>query len=820
MLSEAIQPTDAVRTRSGAAAVMCAHCSLPVPSGLVDADAEQQFCCNGCRTVYEVIHASGLDGYYKLRDRFADKPQRAASGRRRYEALDSPAFRSLYIREDAGGMCAVDLQLEGVHCPACVWLIEKLPTILDGVLETRLEMRRGIVHVRWDDRVVRLSAIASKLGSLGYPAHPASGVRQRDIHRREDRRMMVRIAVAGAIAGNVMAIAFALYGGMLHGIADEHAALFRWVSLVLTFLCLAWPGRVFFRGAIAALRTGSLHMDLPVALGLGVGAIWGAANTIRGVGDVYFESVTAIVFLLLIGRWIQQRQRRRAADAVEALFALTPATARVIEDGVAQEKPIESITPGCTIEALAGETIPIDGAVIQGESTINRALLTGESAPISVGVGDRVEAGAINVEAALTICAEAAGQDTRVGRLMALMERCANERAPIVRMADRLAGFFVAAVLALAAMTAALWLFLDRGQAVNNVSALLIVTCPCALGIATPLAVVVAIGRAARRGILIKGGDALESLHRPGVVILDKTGTITAGMQQIAWWRGEESAKPLARALESESAHPIARAFCLEFDDTGLRATEVKHAVGSGVEGLVDGQCVRVGSPAFVRMIATTEPSWVAEAIAEAASSAQTPVLIAMEGRIVAVAAFGDPVRTDTASAIDQLRRFGWSVLIASGDHPQVVSAVAREVGLDEHSCFGAMSPEDKLALVGTHAAAGTVVMVGDGVNDAAALAAATVGVAVQGGAEASLAAADVYLSNPGLSPLVELIEGSNRTVGVIRRNFTVSILYNVISAAMAIAGIINPLIAAILMPLSSFSVVTLSYRCRTFGEK
>lgn len=821
MIAEATQfgPAPAPDTIDRLRTPACAHCSLPVPEGLIDRAQAQQFCCHGCQTAYSIIHGCGLDAYYRLRQATQTSASPARNTARRYAEFDDPAFTALYARPVQGGLLHAELLLENVHCTACVWLLEKLPAVLPGVASARLDFRRSAIAITWDPAAVPLSAIARTLDSLGYAPHPARNGAARDLRRQTDRRMLIRLAVAGACAGNVMLLALALYAGMFDSMEPHYAQLFRWTSMLISLVSLAWPGSLFFRGALSAIRTRTLHLDFPIAVGLAAGAVWGVINTVRGTGEIYFDSLSVLVFALLAGRLIQHRQQRWSADAVELLFSLTPTSARVLRDSQFAEVPIQTVAIGDTVEILAGDSAPVDGVITDGESSIDQALLTGESRPVDVRPGDEIAAGAVNLGGRLLVLVRATGESTRVGRLMRMVEDAGRRRAPIVRLADRFAGHFVAGMLTLAAITALIWSFVDPSRAIDNAAALLIVTCPCALGLSTPLAMTVAIGRAARRGILIKGGDAIQSLARPGTIFLDKTGTITRGTTTLVRWHGDDSLQPLVASLESEFAHPIARALVAAFAGSpAAPAASGVRAHQSGIEGTIAGIHLRIGSPAFVRgldrsgRLAAVENSIIAADL--------TPILVAVNGRIAAAAGLGDPVRPDARESIDRLRRMGFRVGILSGDHPDLVAAVGRSLGLDPADVRGGVPPEEKLAVVAAAAKSGPVIMVGDGVNDAAALAAATVGVAVHGGAEASLAAADVYLGRPGLAPIADLILASRRTMGVIRRNFAASIFYNAVAAALAMTGILSPLIAAFLMPISSLTVLTLSFRTRTFGDR
>jgi P-type Cu2+ transporter len=806
--------------------VACSHCGLPVPAGLIDPGSSLQFCCHGCQTVYEMIHGCGMDRFYRLRDATGAASPPARVTDLRYRELDDPIFRDLYYQTLPDGTQSTELYLEGVHCSACVWLVEKLPMIAPGVLEARLDIRRSLVRIRWDDSQVALSQIARTLNSLGYPPHPAKDARARQQRRREDQRFLIRIGVAAACAGNVMTLAFALYGGMFTGIEDQYSQLFRLASMGFGLIALLWPGSLFFRGAWAALRTRTAHLDLPIAIGLLAGSVAGTINAIRGTGEIYFDSLTMLILMLLVGRWIQRRQQRWAGDAIELLFSLTPTSARRMTESGIELVPLEAIVPSDVVEVRAGDSIPTDGQVLEGQSTIDQSLLTGESHAVPVAPGQVVHAGTVNLSARLLVEVQQVGDQTRVGRLMRLVEQCSQRRAPIVLLADRIAGWFVLVVLLLAVLTFGLWMMWDSSRAVDHAVALLIVTCPCALGMATPLAVTVALGRAARRKILIKGGEILEVLSRPGMVVLDKTGTLTASRTSVLQWSGDDAVLPLVAAIQRHSAHPIATAlvqFCeqrIGQDRTAAQATEVQQTMGGGLAGTVDGRRVVIGSARFVRQMDCRIDHSMLQAEQSALDQAATPVLVAVDQQVIAVAALGDPLRDDAAQALDQLRRMGWKVRILSGDHPSVVRAVAQQLDVAPQDAVGGATPEDKVQYVEQAARQGPTVMVGDGVNDAAALSAATVGIAVHGGAEASLAAADVYLSRSGLIPVVEVIQAARNTLRTIRRCLTASLCYNALAASLAIIGWIGPLTAALLMPISSFTVLTLAFTSRTFGDR
>ncbi|HET9991872.1 MAG TPA: cation-translocating P-type ATPase, partial [Kofleriaceae bacterium] len=503
--------------------------------------------------------------------------------------------------------------------------------------------------------------------------------------------------------------------------------------------------------------------------------------------------------------------------AAEMLLALTPSRARrIAADGTIAEVSIEAIEVNDRLAVRAGETIPIDGVIYAGTSAIDAGLLTGESRPVDVGPGDRVHAGTVNVAGPLELVATAVGEDTRVGALVTKITALATRRAPIERLVDRIAGRFVTIVTLAAAIVFALWSLASPALGAEHAMALLIVTCPCALALATPLAVTVALGRAARCGILVKGADALERLATPGTLYIDKTGTLTEGRLAIATWLGDLDARPLAAAIEAGSAHPIARAFAV---DDAPAATEVREELGHGIAGIVDGHRVLVGAPGWIRTRCVRHQEvdgW----IADVARRGETPIAIAVDNRIVAVAGLADPVRGDARSALASLAQLGWQVEVLSGDDPRVVAIVGQELGLAAARCSGAMSPENKLARIESARTRGPVAMVGDGVNDAAAIAAATCGIAVSGAAEVAIEAADVYLRSPSIEAIAATARGAVATLATIRRSLKISLAYNLTAGTLAAVGLIHPLLAAVLMPASSLTVLASSLRSRAFRDR
>lgn len=807
--------------RSRPQGVACAHCGLPVPADRIAECVGPSFCCAGCATVYEMINGAGLSRYYELKAADIDaEAVQAHPHLGSYAEFDDAEFGRLHAR-DQGGRKRIELYLEGVHCAACVWLVEKLPEVLPGVESVRLDFGRSVVSVEWNPGQVRLSQVAVALDRFGYPPHPYRSAERRALSRKEERGMLIKLALAGAVAGNTMLMAVALYAGAWQD--PSISAFMRWLSLVITLPAVLWAGQTFFRGAWAGMRARTLHMDLPVSIAIATAtgaSIW---NTIAGNGGVFFDSVTMLIFLLLAARWLQFRALRASSDASELLFSLAPSRARLVgDDGAVRDVPVETIVQGQVVEVLAGESIPADGVIVQGQSRVDNALLTGESLPVDVQLGDQVHAGGLNQQSRVLVRVSATGENTRVGKLLAAVQMAQQRRAPIVQLADRMAVAFVSAVLVLAALSGLLWWSHGPALVIERIVAMLVVTCPCALGLATPLAIAHALGAAARAGIYVKGADTIEALTRIQTVVFDKTGTLTAGKVALTSYDGPHELLRSVAALESSSSHPYAKAVqeAVPAGERGV-ADDVHDTAGGGLRGRVDGHDLAVGNEAYLRRLGVSMSGQWAGRVQQAARTKGSPVLVARDGDVVGLMTFGDPMRPEAAAAVAWLRGLGMRVGVLSGDHGGVVARVAQELGIGASDAQGDVTPEGKLERVEQLAASGeAVAMVGDGVNDAGALAAARVGIAVRGGAEVSLATADVFLTRSGLEPVVELFRGARSTMRVIHRGLAISVVYNLIGAGLALAGYVDPLAAAVLMPVSSLTVILSAMWSRPFPKR
>ena len=815
----------------------CAHCGLPVgPYPVSDSETGEEllFCCTGCSMVYDALESAGFsDTYYKLKSLTPGgssiKPSSVQLDPLRLSELDTEAFVEAHTRAGVNGAREATFFLDGVHCAACVWLVERMPFEVEGVLRVELDLSRARLSLTFNPEQVRLSVVALWLARFGYVMYPAheQGSASRT---RVERRLLMKMGVCWALAGNVMLFAFALYAGLGQTSDVSLAKGAQWASLLLASISVTYGGSEFFRKAWASLnvslsmkRFHHLHMDIPISLGILVGFGHSAWATLSGQGEIWFDSITVLIAALLTARWLQLRSRRLAGDASERLLNLIPSMVRRITDS-ADESELVNVTAlraGDVVSVPAGEVIPVDGVVTEGVSKVDKSVLTGESAPEPIQSGMWIEAGATNLQRVLQIRVVAAGTHTRVGKLMTWINDRKSKTAPVVLMADRLSGYFVIGLLSLTIATCIGWMLIDPSQITQRVVALLVISCPCALGMATPLAMAIAAGRAARSGIYIKSDEATQQLTEIDTVVLDKTGTLSEGRMSVVDLKGDLAALSFAAELERQSNHPIARAILeagIQYEAAPLTEdVEGFEAIaGSGIRGWVSGKQVAVGRPSWVASLSASKPALDA-ALEHFATEGHTPVAIAVEGRMIVALAIGDRVRDDARPMIEALSKQGKAIYLLSGDHQAVVNRMADRLGIPASRAIGNMSPEEKKAFI--ERLPGKTAMVGDGVNDAAALQAADVGIAVEGGSTPSQVAADVFLTREGLQPVLEVVQGAKHVMKVIRRNLGFSLVYNAAGATAAMFGFVTPLVAAIAMPVSSLVVVAASILQTSFSR-
>ncbi len=757
------------------AARTCAHC------GDVVRGEDALFCCAGCASAHEIIGAAGLDAFYRrLEDKRAHRP------------LPLDADFTDHARATAGDQAELDLLVDGLDCAACVWLIESLLARDPAIQRARVQMSTRRLSLRWRGTPAVANRYAGLVASLGFRLAPYDAALQAGADDREARELLRCLAVAGFAAANVMLLSVSVWSGHDGSMGEATRTLFHFLSAAIALPAIAYAGRPFFRSAIGALRNGRTNMDVPISIGVVLASVVSLHETFAGEQHAYFDSAITLLFFLLIGRYLDRRARGRARHAVQSLLALASRSATVIgADGSTESRRVDRLQPGDLLLVAAGERLGADGVVSDGRSSMDAALVSGESVPQSVAPGSRVFAGMVNLGAPLRVRVSAAGEHTLLSEIVRLVEAAERGRSRFVALADRVARAYAPVVHVTALLTFLGWLVLGAmawDRALLIATAVLIITCPCALALAVPVVQVVASTRLLRRGVLLLSPTALERLAQVDHVVLDKTGTLTLGRPELV---GDVDPAALADAarLAVASRHPLAQALVRAAGDTAPEADVVEHPG----QGLSAGDR-KLGSAAFC-------------GLAQAGDDGLSELWFTVPGRNAVRFAFADRLRSDAAQAVATLRARGLPVELLSGDRPAAVSRAADAAGIETWQA--GVSPAGKAARLATLAAEGRrVLMIGDGLNDAPALAAAHASISPATAAEATQNAADAVFQGDALSPAVETLIVARKADRLVRQNLAIALVYNLSAVPLAILGEVTPLVAAIAMSSSSLLVI------------
>ncbi|MCC7079277.1 MAG: heavy metal translocating P-type ATPase [Burkholderiales bacterium] len=778
----------------------CWHCGdtlPPDPPQALVAGAPHPVCCQGCRAAVEWIDQLGLADYYRLRSATPPRLADPARSRRSADVWQRPDLVRHVVRILADGRREALLSVDGIRCAACVWLIERSLAAVAGVQLVQVNGLAQRARIVWDEQRANLATILHALARIGYDALPLGAGALDDARRRESNAAMKRLAVAGFGAMQAMMYASALYLGAIETMDPAARELMRWLGLLVATPVVFYSAQPFFQGAWRALRARTLGVDVPVALAIAL--IFGAsvAQALRGAGEVYFDSVSMFVFFLLAGRYLTMRARHRAGDLADALARLAPAYAeRYLADGSLERVGASELAPGDRVHVAQGMRIPADGVLVSAACRVDEALLSGESAPMRRRCGDALVGGSMVVEGPAILRVERVGADTALAGIAALVARAQSTRPRLARAGEQAAAGFVARVLALAALCAIGWSFVDPARAFAATLAVLVVSCPCAFALAVPAAITRALALLASMRVFVVRPDAVEQLARASHAVFDKTGTLTDTRLELITIDAagdRDQALALAAALARGSRHPVAQALVRAAAGLAVRhADSIRSVDGGGLAGVVGKRSYRLGSPAFVLA---------------AGQADDDAVILADDSGVIAIFRLSERLRSGASEAVDALRAGGIEVEIVSGDAASKVAAAARRLGITQWRARQSASAKLE-RLHELHAGGAQVLVVGDGVNDAPLLAGADVSVALASGAELARASGDVILDADCLNTLPEARLIARQTMAVLRQNQRWALTYNLTVVPFAALGLVPPWLAALGMSVSSLAVV------------
>ncbi len=788
----------------------CFHCNEPVLTGEQFVtrinDYDELMCCPGCQAVSQAIVDAGLLSYYKFRTEPGSKQTALVpEALNAFSAYDLAEVQQDFVHSE-DNIDSISLSIDGITCAACAWLIEHKVKQLSGVRQVMVNSTTQRAMIRWDKQQVKLSDILGQISRIGYQAAPYQVDEQELTAKQNSRKFLLRLGLAGFATMQVMMFALALYTGYFTVLDVQYRDYFRWVSMIFATPVVLYSAQPFYFSAIRTLLSGKLNMDVSVSIAIGGAYVASCFATVNGTGEVYFESVSMFTFFLLLGRYFEQKARQKASVSSSNLHKLVPLTAHLVTQSGHEEIPAKKLRLNDIILVKPGDIVAADGLVVEGHTSINEAMLTGEQMPIDKLLDSQVFAGTINLDQPIKVKVTALGQDQLVAEIIRLQELASNTKPAVALLADKLSRYFSGSILTIATITYLVWRHIAPEDAFWVTLSVLVATCPCALALATPTAVTCATAIFTRLGIITRKAGVFEKLPQIKHVVFDKTGTLTCGtlsITEVKCYRDlvKEEILAIAAALESGSRHPIATAFASHVQ-ANVIATQVQHDVGFGINGLINGIEYRIGNASFTgaepNLRLVNQMIWLARR-----DGAELEVVASIE--------IQDNLRPDSKQTVDSLKQQGCQVSIASGDSSGHVQSLAAELGINDVH-YG-LTPADKLALVTQLQQSTTVAMFGDGINDAPVLAGADLSVAMGSGSAIAKNSADLILLGDHLSRFTQALRVAKLTTQIIRQNLAWALGYNALILPLAVTGHVAPYIAAVGMSASSLIVVGNSLR-------
>lgn len=788
--------------------VECTHCHLDFDESVMIADEEHYFCCTGCQGVYHLLSDSGLDNFYdKLGKQKLSAPSHTFEDS---SSFDTSSFYELFVKKNEDGFEEISLVIEGIHCSACVWLNEKAINKLEGVVEVNINYATSKAKLVWADHIIKLSAIIDMIRAIGYNAYPYDPSIQEEKANKERKDFYLRIVVAFFGAMNIMWIAIAQYAGYFTGMDQEMKTILNVAEWILATPVLFYSGWIFFKGAYFGFKNKIVNMDILVATGASLTYIYSIYITLFGDGEAYFDSVAMIITFVLVGKFLEVLSKKSAADTMDLISKHIPNEVNIIKEGVVERISVHEVSVGDTIEIKPGEKAALDGEVLEGEGYFDEASLSGESHPILKKPGERIVSGTICVDTLFRYKVQKDFSHSTLSKLVSMLENAMSKKPSIEMLANKISGVFSSVVLGLSFLTFLVWWSwphsFDRSFMVAI--SVIVIACPCALALATPVATLIGLSLGGKRGILFKEAAMLEVMAKADMLIVDKTGTITEGKPTVVKVEVlNEVNQALLLGVCESSLHPIAQGLAsyLKKENetlTPLKLSSSKQVPSRGIEAVYEGQKVLGGNAEFMREAG----------IKVEVSSPYSLFFFAVDNKLISYYELRDKPKEGVEELLDMCKENKIEVVMLTGDHEDAAESIAKEVGITNF--HAGLSPEQKAEYVSKHQDK-VRVMVGDGVNDVLALAHANIGIAMGSGSDIAIEVSDVVLLNDSLKSLKEAFLISRRTFFLVKQNLAISLVYNLITIPLAMAGYIIPLIAAASMSFSSLLVVGNSLRIK-----
>ena len=776
------------------------------------------FCCKGCQGVYHLLEDEGLDSFYeKLGDTTLQPASQYTQNSEGLEKFDLEGFKNKYITVHNDGLYEINLIIEGIHCSACVWLNEKVLHRTEGVMEASINYTNNKARVVWEPEEVELSHIIHTIRSIGYNAYPYDPKLQEERAAKTRKSYYSRILVAIFGSMNIMWLAIAYYAGYFTGIEQSHKDILHVAEFILATPVLFYSGWVFFRGAYYGYKNRFVNMDTLVASGALLAYIYSIYAMVTQQEEVYFDSVAMIITFVLVGKYLEVVSKKQAVDTLDSVMGTTPTEATIVKDGVKSLVSVENILVGDTLELKPGEKVVIDGHLSRGEASFDESSLTGESEPVFKKAGDPVLSGSICLDSTVWYETDKDASTSLLTSIVKLLEDSITKKPRIEQLANTVSGYFSTTILAIALLTFAGWMFYSGSfeQSLIIAISVIVIACPCALGLATPMATLVGIGMAAKRNILFKEAAFLETMAKSNLLALDKTGTITEGKPSVKAVQQFAAYDPnLLFSLVSTSNHPVAKGIadylsesCENVREVPLE--EIRTIQAKGLQASYEGQKLMGGNALFLQSFGIHVDD----------TSDHTLFYFSVDSTLVAKFELSDTIRAGAAEAIQGIKEMGIRVVMLTGDHERSAKKIAEEVGIDE--VHARLLPQEKATLIDDfHKEGKVVVMAGDGINDTIALARSDIAIAMGNGADVAISVSDVVLLDEKPQSILDAYRLSRRTFLAVKENLGFSLLYNTVAVPVAVSGFVNPLVAALSMSLSSLIVVANSMRIKRLTLK